>query len=399
MGCGASAAPSQSIVVEQPEPSNAAAASTAPAKTVHDACAAPVQTKQNVCKDKQRSTPPFEVGSNVVIFAIEKRPELNGQVGVILSFDGGEDRRYTVNVMGTSVKLKECKLADVPAVATDATKADVAGEDRVCKADEAADETALATHLPALSPDSGAVSPQLPAHCAKFEDMSHVMISGIEKKPELNGQIGQIVSCDGGVDPRYTVRVLGSLVKLRASKLASAPAPEQSHDCFEPSKAAVSLTTDADLDWALSQCRDNPQVGMYEKFDQPVAEMDEQMPMGELNARGQLIPSYDWAQVPEIASLPPGLEIWMPLVGMKCARIPDSWRVQVIAEGQVDSYRCNVGKHTPVVDVIFGAAAAFGWPPESLRLRVDGGDFEVEEEATVGSASLFGRKLTARQQE
>jgi len=92
------------------------------------------------------------------------------------------------------------------------------------------------------------------------------------------------------------------------------------------------------------------------------------------------------------------MEVWMPVGGAKCARIPATWRLQIVAEGQVDSYRTDVGEHTPVADVIIGAAAAFGWEAHKLELRGEGALIELQEEATVGSAGLFGRKLTARTQ-
>merc|ERR1712032_1170449 len=99
-----------------------------------------------------------------------------------------------------------------------------------------------------------------------------------------------------------------------------------------------------------------------------------------------------------MASLPPGLEVYMPLMGDKCARIPSTWRLQVVAEGQIDSYRCDVGEHTLLDDVIQGAAARFGWETHLLQLRADGGPLEHSAGSTIGSTALFGRKVTARRQ-
>ena len=39
------------------------------------------------------------------------------------------------------------------------------------------------------------------------------------------------------------------------------------------------------------------------------------------------------------------MEVWM-LGGLKCARIPASWKLQIVAEGQMDSYRTDVGEST-----------------------------------------------------
>merc|ERR1712151_291939 len=101
-------------------------------------------------------------------------------------------------------------------------------------------------------------------------------------------------------------------------------------------------------------------------------------------------------KVPSVATLPPGLEVWMPLNGTRCARIPSTWRIQIIAEGQVDAYRCDVGEHTLMTDVLTGAATTFGWSVQTTELRADGEPVDFDAEATVGSAALFGRKLTTR---
>merc|ERR1719183_2612494 len=106
------------------------------------------------------------------------------------------------------------------------------------------------------------------------------------------------------------------------------------------------------------------------------------MPQGEVSASGRLLPTYHWVQVPPVASLPPGMEVWMPVGGLKCARIPSSWRMQVMAEGQVDTYRCDVQEHTPVIDVIIGAAAAFGWEVHEVELRGEGAPMELQDDAT-----------------
>merc|ERR1712113_922341 len=119
------------------------------------------------------------------------------------------------------------------------------------------------------------------------------------------------------------------------------------------------------------------------------------LPQGELTCKGRLVPTYSWVQVPSVASLPQGMEVWM-LGGFKCARIPASWRLQIVAEGQVDSYRIDVGDSTPVFDVLNGAASRFGWAVQDLQLLCDGKATDYDSKATVGSAELFGLKLTAR---
>jgi len=103
--------------------------------------------------------------------------------------------------------------------------------------------------------------------------------------------------------------------------------------------------------------------------------------------------------VPDVATLPTGLEVWMSFDGSKCARIPPVWRIQVVAEGQIDCFRTDVSEHTPVTEVLAGAARCFGWDLSILVLKADGKPLQLEENATVGSAALFGRKMTAVKQE
>jgi len=225
------------------------------------------------------------------------------------------------------------------------------------------------TSVPSLetipAPTSSSESKPDPASPA-FSGLSRVLIKGIEKKPELNGQIATIVSYDGGAEKRYKVRVNGSLLSLRESKLFELPFDEESstRDCM-------------DVDTVIAECSgiSTPATtpagrqGSVESFGSRARKT---MPLGELTATDKLIPTYHWVEVPAVASLPPGMEVKMPVGGTKCARIPETWRLQIVAEGQVDSYRRDVGKHTPVIDVIVGAAAAFGWGLHDLELRAEG---------------------------
>eukprot|EP00931_Biecheleriopsis_adriatica_P119540 TRINITY_DN94772_c0_g1_i1.p1 TRINITY_DN94772_c0_g1~~TRINITY_DN94772_c0_g1_i1.p1 ORF type:complete len:416 (-),score=84.19 TRINITY_DN94772_c0_g1_i1:92-1339(-) len=413
MGCGASqgasnyaptkvqqhADPGDSGSSEEPAPAAVSptsaearrleAAETGAAPAVESASADTTRCDTNV--ESYRSTSPascqqsadqepaaFEKGTHVRISGIENRPELNGQTGRIISFEGGSDRRYTVKVQGLSLRLRECKLSAVQAK----------------RSPRSAGASQEPSPMPTFNSEHRAeVSPEKPADSnhGKFADFSQVLITGIEKRPELNNQIGLIISYDGGGDRRYTVRVSGSLVSLRESKLSAVPATDgAAHDDV--------------LDWALDQCAEAAPASPSSSpaATMPVqAKMDasEQLPQGELTARGALIPTYHWVKVPAIASLPIGLEVWMPLNGVKCARIPPSWRLQVIAEGQVDAYRCDVGENSCLRDVLEGAAASFGWQAAGVQLCVDGQVVELEEGATVGSASLFGHKVTARRRQ
>lgn len=276
-----------------------------------------------------------------------------------------------------------------------------------------------------------------------FGDLSLVQIHGIEKKPELNEKIGVVLSFDGGPDRRYTVKISGSMMRLREDKLKEAPggwevsedndvipalsAEEREARAKEQAAAkkaaAARALTDAGNDekklikaigdaktWGidvqeaeailqeLQETRAKEQARLEEearKRDEANIEFIKSLPQGELTCKGGLVPTYSWVQVPSVASLPQGMEIWM-LGGLKCARIPASWRLQIVAEGQVDSYRVDVGENTPVFDVLTGAASRFGWNVQDLQLQCDGKPTAVDGKATVGSIGLFGLKLTAR---
>eukprot|EP00930_Biecheleria_cincta_P029187 TRINITY_DN20312_c0_g2_i1.p1 TRINITY_DN20312_c0_g2~~TRINITY_DN20312_c0_g2_i1.p1 ORF type:complete len:316 (-),score=73.78 TRINITY_DN20312_c0_g2_i1:307-1212(-) len=276
-----------------------------------------------------------------------------------------------------------------------------------------------------------------------FVDRSLVQIHGIEKKPKLNDKIGVVLSFDGGADRRYTVKVLGSTVRLREDKLKVAPEgweatedddviPELSPEEREArakawaqvrKEAAAKALMDAGRDekklskaiedakaWDINVCeaeavlkevqevREKEEARLREearKRDEANIEFIKSLPQGELTSAGRLVPTYSWVQVPSVASLPQGMEIWM-LDGFKCARIPVSWRLQIVAEGQVDSYRVDVGESTLVSDVLAGAASRFGWAERDLQLQSDGKAIHFDAKATVGSTGLFGMKLTAR---
>lgn len=350
----------------------------------------------------------FSEGSHVLISGIEKRPELNGQMGVVTSYEGGTDRRYTVRVLGSSLRLRESKLA-----ATVASMPET----------ESCDQQQTEMEVPHASSFDSATPPCTTSQ--KYADFSYVMVSGIEKKPELNGQVGLVVSFEGGADRRYTVKIADSLVSLRECKLVAAPTPTNlqasSKLGAENSGAADIAATMADeeLDRVLSECREaGPESARLSPKGTGIAEsnardaeiaaanlaMDAKMqafenyPTAELTAKGALIPTYQWQKVPQIASLPPGLEVWMPMNHAKCARIPATWRMQVIAEGQVDAYRCDVGEHTLLSEVLEGAVTSFGWGSNTVRLCANGIPLDFGDEDTVGSALLFGQKMTARKE-
>jgi len=276
-----------------------------------------------------------------------------------------------------------------------------------------------------------------------FGELSLVQIHGIEKKPELNEKVGVVLSYDGGADRRYTVNVSGSRVRLREDKLKVAPegwevsedndavpalsSEEREAMAKERARAKKAAAAKALVDAGKDEKKLIPAIEDAKTWDIDVQEAEatleevqaarrkeearlqeearirdeaniefiKSLPQGELTATGRLVPTYSWVQVPTVASLPQGMEIWM-LGDLKCARIPASWKLQIVAEGQVDSYRTDVGESTFVFDVLTGAASKFGWAVQDLQLLCDGKATDFDGDATIGGAGLFGLKLTAR---
>merc|ERR1711870_67281 len=104
--------------------------------------------------------------------------------------------------------------------------------------------------------------------------MCYVMVSGIEKKPELNGQVGQIVSFEGGDDRRYTVRIAGNLLSLREDRLAAVPAPSPRKAPARGAKTRQAKVCSEDPE------EDSAVNGVEEDFDK--------LPLGRLTDKGSL---------------------------------------------------------------------------------------------------------------
>merc|ERR1712232_247996 len=260
--------------------------------------------------------------------------ELNEKIGVVLSFDGGPDRRYTVNVSGSRVRLREDKLK-------------VAPEGWEVSEDNEA--------VPALSAEEREAMAKEKARAKKAAAAKALTDAGRDEK-KLAKAIEDAKTWD--IDVQEAEAILKEVQEARAKEEARL-------------QEAARIRDEANIEFIKS------------------------LPQGELTAAGRLVPTYSWVQVPSVASLPQGMEIWM-LGGLKCARIPASWRLQIVAEGQVDSYRIDVGKDTLVSEVLTGAASRFGWALKDLQLLCDGAAAGCDGKATVGSAGLFGKNLTAR---
>ncbi|CAM9445208.1 unnamed protein product, partial [Phaeothamnion confervicola] len=123
-------------------------------------------------------------------------------------------------------------------------------------------------------------------------------------------------------------------------------------------------------------------------------------------------PSWEWEPVHPWQSIPPGLEISLPLdgSGAKSARIPPRFRLQLwVALGAAGDrgdtgffYRGEVGRDTTVAQIRRTIAddPRVRLPAECvlLRFRRAEDSLVVEDGATVGSLGLFARarQLTCR---
>jgi len=253
---------------------------------------------------------------------------------------------------------------------------------------------------------------------------AHVMINGIESKPKLNGQLGRVVLYEGGPAKRYQVRVtsdgaqMGVVVSVREGKLKNITSKQ---DYKEGLWSAQPRPAKADLNSPQAKRQRNgseqKEMATRQRNGREIAASGrhqsvkasgsakrgavasdavnfDKLPLGPLSAKGTLIPSYSWVKVPDMGSVPTGLELHMPFNGTRCARIPSTWTLKVYADGHCKPLRCDVGRNTPVADLVQNAALEFQWELRSTLLQVDGVPL-CPKGSTVGSAALFGREVTA----
>lgn len=131
------------------------------------------------------------------------------------------------------------------------------------------------------------------------------------------------------------------------------------------------------------------------------AQLPEIRPEG---SRSVFVPTYEWTTVGETVSVPPGLEVRLPVDGSntRSARIPPNWRLLVVSDPGNDACRIDVTRITTLVEVrtaIAGAMAA-GDVERVQALLADGvsiaGTDARSWTKTVEQASLFGRRITTR---
>lgn len=121
-------------------------------------------------------------------------------------------------------------------------------------------------------------------------------------------------------------------------------------------------------------------------------------------AATKFVPTYEWAAVPEGASVPPGLEIQLAMdgSGRKMARISATWRMLVVAEPSNDSCRFDVSRHMQLGEVRTAISGTLigGNVSRVTALLADGVMVAMEGAAhgcwmrTVEQAQLFGRRIT-----
>jgi hypothetical protein len=103
-----------------------------------------------------------------------------------------------------------------------------------------------------------------------------------------------------------------------------------------------------------------------------------------------LLPCYEWQELPEGVSVPPGLDIEMPLDGKpRQARIPPRWQLKV-STAEHGFWRHEVTKLTSALELRQGAAMHVGLPLDAVLLSFAGA--LVEDGATVEELGLFGRE-------
>lgn len=113
--------------------------------------------------------------------------------------------------------------------------------------------------------------------------------------------------------------------------------------------------------------------------------------------RQEFVPSYEWQQVYPWQSVPPGLDIQLPLGdGQKRARVPPSWRLQLYIPGGGDGggffVRTDVRAGSTVLELRREIARhpRYGLPVESVRLSL-GGKMLGDQETAEG-LDLFNRQ-------
>lgn len=121
--------------------------------------------------------------------------------------------------------------------------------------------------------------------------------------------------------------------------------------------------------------------------------------------RRDFVPSYEWQQVFPWQSVPPGLEVQLPLdgVGQKRARVPPAWRLQLYIPGGGSAgasktfdggffVRTDLKKGSTVLDLRREIARhpRFGLPADRVRLSLGGRVLGDEE--TAEGLDLFNRQ-------
>lgn len=116
------------------------------------------------------------------------------------------------------------------------------------------------------------------------------------------------------------------------------------------------------------------------------------------------VPSYEWADLPQKARVPPGLEVRLAVdgSGARAARIPSSWRLLVVAQPANEACRVDVFRGTTLVQVRQAVATKLAGGDASRvemlladdKALAGGGADNRAWGMTIEQANLFGKRVT-----
>lgn len=116
------------------------------------------------------------------------------------------------------------------------------------------------------------------------------------------------------------------------------------------------------------------------------------------------VPSYEWAIVGDGTSIPPGLEVRLPVDGSggRTARIPPNWRMLVVSQPGNDACRLDITRRSTLAEVRTAIAASLAEGDEARVTDVFADETIVASDresrswdGTVEQAQLFGRRITS----
>uniref|UniRef100_A0A7S0JI27 YCII-related domain-containing protein n=1 Tax=Calcidiscus leptoporus TaxID=127549 RepID=A0A7S0JI27_9EUKA len=102
--------------------------------------------------------------------------------------------------------------------------------------------------------------------------------------------------------------------------------------------------------------------------------------------------AYEWQRIEPGVTLPPGLDVELPLDGgAQRARIPQRWQLQVWLGDEWGYLRKQVTRETTVAEIRDAAATHAGVPLSRVSLTFGGGGGEPDDDKTVEELRFFSR--------